>query len=350
MKYFWLEKYLKYFKNFKEEDINTKEYKSIINDFYNDFEFYITHLYYSKERYELIKKKPLSKLSDYELVILFYYMVIETTIVNGYLNEILLDKSLYKLIKQMVKVPDTNLPITDYSFKEIIDEIKELKNNLPTKDKIKNNNVCACYNCHSIYYVDNIHAVDENKLLLCPYCMDNKLYFDNDYIPMNNTFLRLATLYYKDNNITDLVSLYKDKVILKDKPSNDTSLYLDLTSSNILKDKELSYNKINDKYEVSCNLLLNGHTSKEELLISSTIYKYLLVCEKNKYLELEINLNDTYYHYSNDITINTIIVTILEYLSKHYFTNINKITIISKNMEFSKLYNSTIKDLDNLCK
>lgn len=349
MKYFWLEKYLKYFKNFTSDDINTKEYKKVVNDFYNDFEFYITHLNYSKERYELIKKKPISKLNDYELFIMFYYTVMETTIINGYLNKILLDKSLYKLIKYMVKVPDTNLPITDYTFKEIVEEIKNLKTNLPTKDKIKNNNVCACYNCHSIYYVDNIHAVDENRLLLCPYCMDNKLYFDNDYIPMNNTFLRLATLYYKDN-MKDIIDLYKDKVILKDKVSNNKSLYLDLSNTNILKDKELEYNKTTNKYEVSCNLLLNGHTSKEELLISSTIYKYLLICEKNKYSEIEINLNDNYYHYSNDITINTIIVTILEYLSKHYFTNINKMTIISKNLEFNKLYNSTIKELDNLSK
>lgn len=65
---------------------------------------------------------------------------------------------------------------------------------------------------------------------------------------------------------------------------------------------------------------------------------------------IEINLNDNYYHYSNDITINTIIVTILEFLSKHYFTNINKIEIISKNLEFNKLYLDTVNKLDYLSK
>ena len=31
---------------------------------------------------------------------------------------------------------------------------------------------------------------------MCPYCLKQTLYFDNDYIPMNYTFIKLASIYY----------------------------------------------------------------------------------------------------------------------------------------------------------
>lgn len=179
MKYWWLENY----KNFKI--IQIKELQDDVN-------YFLTMPKNYEKQYEFLKDKDINTLEEEELLIVL------KKIVN---TKNIKDNSLTVIIKKLLEIPDNSFPASDYTFQEMLTEIKNLKNNLPIKNKLETNNLAICYNCLNIFYVDKIKSVNKKDLCLCPFCLKPKLYFDNDYIPMNYTFIKLANIYYGISNL-----------------------------------------------------------------------------------------------------------------------------------------------------
>ena len=174
MKYWWLEKY---------ENLCVK----MIPDLFYDIQYFLVMPKNYLKRYEKIKDIIIDELKEEDLLINLYVLVSSKKIKD---NRILL------IIKKLLEIPDNSLPITDYSLKDLLKEIKNLKDNIPIQEKLDFNNIAACYNCMQVFYVDNIKSVNKKGYCLCPYCGKYYLYFDNDYIPMNTSFLKLASLHY----------------------------------------------------------------------------------------------------------------------------------------------------------
>lgn len=174
MKYWWLEKY----RNFKI--IQMKELLEDVN-------YFLTMPKNYEKQYQILKDKDVNTLEEEELLIILK-KIINTKNIK--------DSSLIIIIEKLLKIPDNSFPTSDYTFSEMLEEIKNLKTNPPVKSKLENNNLAICYNCLNIFYVDRIKSVNKNGLCVCPYCLKSKLYFDNDYIPMNYTFIKLASIYY----------------------------------------------------------------------------------------------------------------------------------------------------------
>lgn len=174
MKYWWLEKYY---------NLEIK----MLPDLLLDIRYFLRMPKNYLEIYKKTKDIDVLELKEFELLVNLYVLVSSKNIKN---NRLIL------IIERLIKVPDTSLPISDYSLKEVLNEIKALKENVPIKEKMDYNNVAACYNCMQIFYVDFINAVNKKGLCLCPFCGKHSLYFDNDYIPMNTSFIKLASLYY----------------------------------------------------------------------------------------------------------------------------------------------------------
>ncbi len=79
------------------------------------------------------------------------------------------------VLEAMLKVPDTSLPVSDYTFSEVLEEIANLHTVLPTKDKVSHNNVGACYSCHNVFLCrfDSSHVKRSSMLVsLLSFCYD----------------------------------------------------------------------------------------------------------------------------------------------------------------------------------
>lgn len=179
MKYWWLEKY----RNFKIIQIN---------ELSEDINYFLTMPKNYETQYQQIKEKEINNLMEEELIILLKKIVHTKNIKDNSLNVI---------ISKLLQIPDNSFPTSDYDLKQMLEEIKNLKENKPTSDKLENNNIAVCYHCLNIFYIDKIKNVNKNNLCLCPYCLKTALYFDNDYIPMNYTFIKLANLYYYTSSL-----------------------------------------------------------------------------------------------------------------------------------------------------
>lgn len=196
MKYWWLEKY---------KDLQVK----MLPDLFNDIKYFLVM---PKDYIELYKKLldlDVSKFSEEEMCIYLYGVSITKNVKNSNLRQV---------IERMLLIPDTSLPISDYTLEEILDEIKNLRTKRPTLDKLENNNVAACYNCLNVFYVDKIQQANKKGLCLCPFCQKPKLYFDNDLVPMNYSFLLLSKMYYGISNLgcdfTNLKKLLKQGIVV----------------------------------------------------------------------------------------------------------------------------------------
>lgn len=194
MKYWWLEKYL---------NLEVKQ----IPQLYNDIRYFLIMPKNYISIYNEIKDRNVDDLLENELLINLYVLV-NTKKINS--NRILV------IIKKLLTYPDTNLPISDYTLKDIFNEIKNLKSNYPNVEKLDVNNICACYNCGEIFYVDLVKAVNKKGYCLCPFCGKTLLYFDNDYIPMNTSFIKMASLYYGVSQLgcrfNDIIKMIKENV------------------------------------------------------------------------------------------------------------------------------------------
>lgn len=259
MKYWWLEKYL---------NLEVK----LIPQLFDDIRYFLVMPKNYLKVYEDIKDKDIDSLLENELLINLYVLVSTKKIKN---NRILL------IIEKLLTYPDTNLPISDYSLKEVLVEIKNLKDNHPYAEKLDNNNIGACYNCREIFYVDLIRAVNRKNYCLCPFCGKSMLYFDNDYIPMNTSFIRLAFLYY---GISKLGCRFKE--IIKLLKKNVT-----FTMSNIINNELVITTDSNDKKAIYVDLVSvfdKKIGSFEESIILKKYYYAFLTADNNMIREVSI--------------------------------------------------------------
>lgn len=179
MKYWWLEKY--------------KDFKIIqIPELTQDVNYFLTMPKNYEKQYQILKNSNIEDLEEEELLVLLYKIVNTKNIK---------DNKLINIINKLLTYQDNSFPPSDYSLKEMLDEIKNLKQNIPDTSKLDNNNIAICYNCLNVFYVDKIKSVNKKNHCLCPFCLKDKIYFDNDYIPMNYTFIKLASMYYKTSNL-----------------------------------------------------------------------------------------------------------------------------------------------------
>ena len=234
MKYFWLEKY---------KNLNSK----LLLDLTEDLSYFLTMPKNYLKIYEVIKEKEINELLKSEkLVVLFCEK-----------KDI---KKLKTIINELLLIPDTNLPIIEGSLKEKLTDIKSIKNNLPIPEKLEINNIAACYTCLNIFYVDSIKSINKKGLCLCPFCLNTTMYFDNDYLPMNHSFLKLAEIYYGTSKLgskfKDIANILIKKIDFNE--SNATKVDMDfsnikkITSSNeeiILKELYDYFKKIEDAGE-----------------------------------------------------------------------------------------------------
>ena len=287
MKYWWLEKY----KNFKIVQIS---------ELYYDVHYFITMPKNYEKQYQSLKDKNIDDLLEEELLILLYKIVTTKNIKNNYLNVI---------IEKLLEIPDNSFPSSDYSLKEILDEIKNLKANLPYKEKLDTNNIAICYHCLNIFYVDKIKKINKNNLCLCPYCLSHGLYFDNDYIPMNYIFIKLAYIYYHTSNLgssfKNIQKIISKGVFVEDGNYNDKYLdiskYYSNTKIKPIEEKIVSRKLMLDLYKYETNIIEEGNVYipslsnkiEEELLLiilvtimevlANTVYlkKIRLIFENN---------------------------------------------------------------------
>jgi len=260
MKYWWLKKY----KGLKIKSI--PELQKDVNSY-----FVMPKNY--KDRYTAIKLSEIETLEEEDLKIYLY------TLLN---HEKIKNNKIIKVIDRLLDIPDNFLPATNYTLEEMLEEVKELKNNPPLEEKLSANNVAACPNCLEVFYVDKIKYVNKKGYCLCPYCKNSNLFFDNDLYPMDDNFLRLTrfvigttSLGCKFKHIQKLVKKSIKVVSGFEYPTLDCAIFLkkDVSEVNLLKDhiefsmEEISYKK--------------GLTTKEEQVVNYKFQELFQIVEKN---------------------------------------------------------------------
>lgn len=298
MKYWWLEKY----KNLKIVELN----KLI-----DDINYFLVMPNNYKKQYEILKNKNIDELEEEELLILLYKIVNDKNIK---------DNTLIKAIEKLLLIPDNSFPKSDYSISEMIEEIKNLKKNYPYQEKINNNNIAVCYYCLNVFYVDKIKSVNKNKLCLCPFCLKTKLYFDNDYIPMNYTFIKLANIYYRTSS---LGCTFKEvtKIIKKN---------IKITTNIDKKDYSINITE----------LLENKITPISEKQISKEIYEILNNEENDFKYSIIIKIDNI--EKNIDTKLILLIISLIDFLSNSFYL---KEIIIETNKNISKNFKKIIREI-----
>ncbi len=312
MKYEWLNKY---------KNLEIKE----LNNLKKDINYYLVMPKKYINIYETIKEKDIKKLKEEELLIILFY------IVN---NKKIKDNKLILIIEELLKIPDTNLPISDYTIEEMFEEIKNLKGNKPTSDKLSNNNIAACYNCMNIYYIDKIKYINKKDLCLCPYCQSTHIYFDNDYIPMNYNFLHLARMFYITKSLgskfKDLQKIMKKTVIIEQ--TNNNKVDINIREGN---DKIIDISELNNEILIRNVKKIN---TIEEQRISKSIYESLEYSYNNDCYQIRYYLN-------NINNLFTVLLSIMDYIADNPF--IRKIYITCQEEETYKECNKVFKLITN---
>lgn len=296
MKYWWLEKYRK---------LKIIQIKELIND----VNYFLVMPNNYKKKYEILKNKEINELEEEDLLILLYKIVNDKNIKDNTLN---------KIIEKLLLIPDNSFPKSDYSLEEILNEIKKLKENYPYQEKLDNNNIAICYNCLNIFYVDKIKNVNKNNLCLCPYCLKTKLYFDNDYIPMNYIFIKLANIYYRTSN---LGCTFKEvKKILK---RNIKLTNIDSEENYTINLTKLFSNKI--------NLI-------EEKILSKEIYNLLTKEEEKIKYSIVIKIDEIKEDIDSKLLL--LVVSLMDFLSNNFYLKEIK---IDTNQKIKKRIDRIIK-------
>jgi len=299
MKYWWLEKY----KNFKIIQVN---------ELINDVNYFLTMPKNYEKKYNELKNENIDNLDEEDLLILLYKIINTKNIKNNNLS---------KIINKLLTIPDNSFPSSDYSLKEMLDEIKDLRLNKPTIEKLEYSNICVCYNCLNIFYVDKIKAINKSNNCLCPFCMKSTLYFDSDYIPMNYSFIKLAYFYYQSSS-------------------------LGCTFKEIKKIIKKNIKVVNEKYnekDINLNIHLSDNKIKgiDEKIISKKIYDLLLEKENNMEYEVCIYIDNIKNDYSKKILI--VLITSIEILTNSIYLKNIKIKTNNKiifNELINEIYNS----------
>lgn len=298
MKYWWLEKY--------------KEFKIIqITGLTKDVNYFLTMPKNYEKTYEKLKVKPITDLEEEELLIVLKRIVTTKNVK---------DNTLDLIIKKLLTIPDNSFPKSDYTLLEMLEEISKLKTNYPYQEKLETNNISICYNCLNVFYVDKIKSVNKKNLCLCPFCLKSKLYFDNDYIPMNYTFIKLANIYYRTSSLgctfKEVKKILKKniKIIESDNKKDD----IDLTEIFSTKLKPV-----------------------DEKIISKKIYDLLIVKEENFYHEATIYIKEI----EKDLEFKLLIllVAIIEVLSNAVY--LKEIKIVTPNKKLITSLKQNLKTI-----
>ena len=290
MKYWWLEKY----HNFRFVQMN---------DLISDVHYFLTMPKNYKTKLPLLQSQDINSLEEEDLLIILKELTDTRNIKNNQLNMI---------IDKLLEIPDNSFPASDYSLKEMLEEIKELKHNLPDQHKLETNNIAICYHCSNVFYVDKIKSMNKNNLCLCPFCNSHKLYFDNDYIPMNPTFIKLAYLYYHTSNLgctfREIQKILKKGLITQCGKKEKNSICFS---------KLFSIKKINpiDEKKISRKIYQDLMKENEKLLDEVSIYIPNLDCQ----LEQSILL--------------ILLISIVEVLSTTVYLKKIKVIFMTENQE-----------------
>ena len=345
MKYEWLRPYVSLFYQVTSETYGEESFQEQLQSFFLDCEYYLSYLAYTKERFQALLPENLSSFNDAELEVYLYFVLTDCKI-NDTLKQKILDHTIPNILDAMLKIPDTSLPVTNYSFKEVLEEISNLHSVLPTKDKVSHNNIAACYSCHNVFYVDLIRHISKKHLCLCPYCFATTLYFDNDYIPMNSSFIRLAMLYYQtDIPFTDLVTTLSSKLTLRSKPFKGDFVQVEISNDEFGDTRDEIIDKKEEQYFYWKNLSLKGKTSKEESTLGNLFYRTISLADKKKIHQVAFTFNSHYFRYDTSIVVTNFLVTCLEYFHRHYFSSVTEIAIITKTTEMKKMIEEFLQEL-----
>ena len=300
MKYWWLEKY--------------RDFKIIqIKELQDDINYFLTVPKSYKKQYEVLKDKDVNLLEEEDLLIILK-KIVDTKNIK--------DNSLNIIIEKLLQLPDNSFPTSDYTLQEMLMEIKGLKSNLPFQSKIENNNLAICYHCLNIFYVDKIKNVNKKNLCLCPYCLRTTLYFDNDYIPMNYTFIKLASLYY---GISSLGCSFKEmqKIIKKS---------VTVITSKEKKDS-IEFNKIFDGRKIS---------PLDEKKIYRKLYQEFMKKEKEVAYFARIYISSLFKNNST-LLLEILLVGMLEVLSNAIY--LKEIQVVFEKEEDKRIFASLLKGI-----
>lgn len=300
MKYWWLEKY--------------RDFKIIqIKELQDDINYFLTVPKNYKKQHEALKDKDVNLLEEEDLLIILK-KIVDTKNIK--------DNSLNIIIEKLLQLPDNSFPASDYALQEMLMEIKGLKSNLPVQSKIENNNLAICYHCLNIFYVDKIKNVNKKNLCLCPYCLRTTLYFDNDYIPMNYTFIKLASLYY---GISSLGCSFKEmqKIIKKS---------VTVITSKEKKDS-IEFNKIFDGRKIS---------PLDEKKIYRKLYQEFMKKEKEVAYFARIYISSLFKNNST-LLLEILLVGMLEVLSNAIY--LKEIQVVFEKEEDKRIFASLLKGI-----
>ena len=266
-----------------------------------------------KKQYEALKDKDVNLLEEEDLLIILK-KIVDTKNIK--------DNSLNIIIEKLLQLPDNSFPASDYTLQEMLMEIKGLKSNLPVQSKIENNNLAICYHCLNIFYVDKIKNVNKKNLCLCPYCLRTTLYFDNDYIPMNYTFIKLASLYY---GISSLGCSFKEmqKIIKKS---------VTVITSKEKKDS-IEFNKIFDGRKIS---------PLDEKKIYRKLYQEFMKKEKEVAYFARIYISSLFKNNST-LLLEILLVGMLEVLSNAIY--LKEIQVVFEKEEDKRIFASLLKGI-----
>lgn len=343
MKYWWFDLYLSFFQECSKKNLLSRSEKKMLQNFLMDYSYRFVVPFHYMEYYQKIRTIAPHRLSDCGLQLLLSYSIYHGIIEQGYLEKCIFDGTFDEILNLMKKIPDTSLPATDYTEKDMLEEIKNLNHVSKTTDKIKSNNVAACYYCRNIFYTDTIYQKNKKKECLCPYCNHSSLYFDNDFIPMDFNFLQYAYLYHQDDiPFVNIVSYLKEKVLIAE---NGTYDYYFLNRETFVSkiQKGRSHYFVRMPFTKSRKVL----TSKEEEYLSFSLLHILKDAENRKKVKPVILFNFSQDFNQSEVFAITTMLSFLSYFLHNYFTSIERITILTPNPKIKDIY---VKCLENFCK
>ncbi len=312
-KYWWLEKYQK---------LEIKRLPQL----YEDVSYFLRVPRNYHQLYMNFSDTPISKMSEEEMLISLYKIANTKNVKNNQLR---------LLIQRLLEYVDDYLPISDYSLKEILVEIRNLKDNRSDVSKLDYNNIAACYHCLQVFYVDKISMVNKKGLCLCPYCRSSHLYFDNDYIPMNYSFLKLAQLFY-DVSILGCHFYDLQKILRK-----NVSVRLGNVASGIIIGSDVNQNKFStEKFRPLLpdysNLTQISNQHADESRIIKEFYDAFMVLEKEMEYSGTIYISGISPSLLEEFSL-LLLLAIMEVLSQTIY--LKEIVVLTEDLLFYQMIN-----------
>jgi len=291
-----------------------------------------------KDRYSSIKSSDITSLEEEDLLIYLYCLLNHEKIKN---NKVIL------IIDKLLEIPDNSLPATNYTLIEMLEDVKKLKNMKPLSDKLDTNNVSACYTCYNVFYTDKIKYINKKGYLLCPYCKNHTLYFDNDFMPMDYNYIHLANLYYKHTelgcNFNNIRKIVKNSIkVIKDDINNYKKDALFILSNQ--DEDEIILEENNNKFKLKEIKMKKDITTKEEKKIEFIFNRYLSLLEKNliRTLSIDTRILVSDPKYSLNITL---LLTLIDNLGKNPY--LKKINLICNDDSTYYIYKELCKTIIN---